>query len=145
MVAYFDGHAPSMHDSRCWVYLDNDNCIVALVLGDSDTEVIAILVALPAACPTPQRLRVVSPRAPNLNPAYLLDRAKILPYRAAFPPFPRSIGALYRSRRPQLRLMYLENPPTARRRKAPPPRTHPLALEKKIYPHARRRMICLDV
>ena len=66
---------------------------------------------------------------PKLNPADLPTRAKIFPYRAAFSPRLWSLGALFRSCRSQLRLMYLEKPHIARKRTV-----LPIALKKKNPP-----------
>lgn len=45
LLAYFEDFAPSLRGKSCWVYLDNNNCLDALVRGDSNTDVIAVLVA----------------------------------------------------------------------------------------------------
>ena len=46
ILAFFDDHAPSLRWSRCWVYMgNNNNCLSAIVRGDSNTDIIAVLVA----------------------------------------------------------------------------------------------------
>ena len=41
----FEGRAAFLKGKRCWVYLDNNNCLAALVRCDSAAGVIAVLVA----------------------------------------------------------------------------------------------------
>ena len=73
--------APFLRGSYCWIYLDSNNSLSALARGDSNTEVIAILVArfwqmvqTYDICPWFPRVR------PKLNPADLPTRSKRLPY-----------------------------------------------------------------
>ena len=45
IVLFFEDHAPFLRGKCCWVYLDSNNSLAALVSGDSNTDVIAVLVA----------------------------------------------------------------------------------------------------
>ena len=49
LVLFFDDWAPPLRISCCWACLDSNNCPAALVRGDSNTEVIALLVDRPGA------------------------------------------------------------------------------------------------
>ena len=43
--AFFGDRAPFIRGSCVWIYLDNINCLAALVRGDSNTAVVAVLVS----------------------------------------------------------------------------------------------------
>ena len=45
LVLFMEAWAPFLQGISCWIYLDNNNCLSALVRVDSDTDVIAVLVA----------------------------------------------------------------------------------------------------
>ena len=63
IVLFVEDWAPILQGSSCWIYLDNNNCLSALVRGDSDTDAIAALVArFSESRPSAQYVRLVSAR-----------------------------------------------------------------------------------
>ena len=92
LVLFFEDHAAFLKGPCCWVYLDNNNCLASLVRGDSNTGIIAILVA--RFWQFLQRFDICvwfSRVHSDLNPADLPTRGKKLPFRPrfqkGFPPF----------------------------------------------------------
>ena len=104
LVAFYEDHAPSIRGSSCWCYLDNNNCLEALVRGDSNTDVIAVLVARFWKLVQRYDIHVWFPRVKSkLNPDDLPTRGRKLPLSAQSKlPF-KSLGSLFLSRRPQMR------------------------------------------
>ena len=45
LVLCCEDSTASLHGSRCWVYVGNNNCLAALIRGDSNADIIAKLVA----------------------------------------------------------------------------------------------------
>ena len=45
LVLFTDDWAPFLRGINCWIYLGNNNCLASLVWVDSNTDVIAVLVA----------------------------------------------------------------------------------------------------
>ena len=85
LVLFFEDSADLLRGSCCWVYLDNNNCLAALVRGDSNTGVIAILVA--RFWQLAQRYNIcvwMSRVRSDLNPADLPTRGKSLPFRPRY-------------------------------------------------------------
>ena len=85
LVLFFEDHAAFLKGSCCWVYLDNSNCLAALVRGDSNTGIIAILAA--RLWQLVQRFNICvwfSRVHSDLNPADLPTRGKTLPCRPRF-------------------------------------------------------------
>ena len=83
LVSFFEDQAPRLRGSCCWVYLDSNNCLAALTRGDSNTDVIAVLVA--RFWRTVQRFDICvwfSRVRSKVNPADLPTRDKQLPFRA---------------------------------------------------------------
>ena len=97
LVAYFEDHAPSMRGICCWIYLDN-NCLAALVRGDSNTEVIAILVARFWLLVQRRNVCVWFSRVRSkLNPDELPTLGGTLPYRSSFSPPLTVIGHTFQA------------------------------------------------
>ena len=103
-VAYFEDFAPQLRGKSCWIYLDNNNCLAALVRGDSNTEVIAVLVA--RFWQLAQRYNICvwfSRVRSKLNPADHPTRGKQLPFRASVKTPFKSLRSLFQLCRTQLR------------------------------------------
>ena len=45
VVLFFEDHAASLRRTCCWIFLDNNNCLAALVRGGANAGIIAILAA----------------------------------------------------------------------------------------------------
>ena len=86
IVLFFEDSAPLLlQGSRCWVYVDNNNCLAALIRGDSNTDIIAVLVARFWRTTQRRDICVWFPRAKStLNPADIPTRAKKLSFRARY-------------------------------------------------------------
>ena len=82
LVLFFEDHAAFLKGSCCWVYMGNNNCLASLVRGDSNTGIIAILVARFWQLVQRFDICVWFPRVhSDLNPADLPTRGKKLPSR----------------------------------------------------------------
>ena len=85
MVLFFDDRAAFLKGSCCWAYLDNNNCLASIVRGDSNTCIIAILVARFWQIVQRFDICVWFPRVHSgLNPADLPTRGEKLPFRPRF-------------------------------------------------------------
>ena len=85
LVLFFEDYAAFLRDSCCWVYLGNNNCLAALVRGDSNAGIIAVLVARFWLLIQRFNICVWLPRVhSDLNPADLPTRGKTLPSRSRF-------------------------------------------------------------
>ena len=83
LVLFFEESAPLLQGSCCWVYIDNNNCLAALIRGDSNTDIISILVARFWRTVRRNDICVWFPRVEStLNPPDLPTRAKKLAFRA---------------------------------------------------------------
>ena len=94
LVLFVENWAPFLRGSTCWVYLDSNNSLAALVGGGSNTEVIAIsavcfwhLVQTYDICPWLSRVRS------EINPSDLPTHRELLPYT------PRRVAAFENSTR----------------------------------------------
>ena len=113
LVIFFEDHADSLMGDFCWIYLDNNKCLVSLVRGDSNAGIIATLVArfwqLAQRCDICARFSRVRS---DLIPSDLPTRGKKLPlhprYRAGFSSF-RPLSARCRAA-----LSALSDPPRIR-------------------------------
>ena len=45
LFLFLEESAAILQGSCCWVYIDNNKCLAALIRGDSNTDIIAVLVA----------------------------------------------------------------------------------------------------
>ena len=119
LVLFFEEAAPLLQGSCCWVYIDNNNCLAALIRGDSNTDIIAALVA--RCWRTVQRHDICvwfSRVKSTLNPAALPNRAKKLSFRAKYYRGFSSSKGLYAVCRSNLRKLDLPRrcpPPTFRK------------------------------
>ena len=119
LVLFFEETAPRLQGSCCWVYLDNNNCLAALIRGDSNTEIIAVLVARFWRTVQRHDIFVWFSRAKStLNPADLPARAKILSFRARYKRTFASSKGLFAVCRANLRKLTV------------PPRRPPLAVRE---------------
>ena len=106
LVAFFEDWAPRLAGSCIWVYLDSNNCLAAIVRGDSDTAVIAILVARFWKIVQRHNICVWFSRVnTKLNPADRPTRNQILPYRTAQHLSFKSLRSLFTLCRSQLHLL----------------------------------------
>ena len=106
--SFFEESAPLLQGSCCWVYIDNNNCLAALIRGDSNTDIIAVLVA--RFWRTVQRRDICvwfSRVKSTLNPPDLPTRAKKLSFRAMYSRGFSSSKGLYAVCRPNLRKLDL--------------------------------------
>ena len=113
LVAFFEGHAPFFFQgASCWIYLRSNNCLAAIVRGDSITELVAILVARFWLLVQGFNISVWFPHArPKLNPAELPTRGESLPPRANVRTALKSLKNLYSLCRTQLQLGAASTPP----------------------------------
>ena len=82
LVLLFEDHAPFLAGQCCWIYLDSNNSLAALVRGDSNTDIIAVLVARFWQLVQSRNICVWFSRVRSkINPADLPTRMKILPYK----------------------------------------------------------------
>ena len=96
LVLFFEDWAPFLQGKCCWVYVDNNNCLAAIVRGDSNTDAIAVLVARLWQLIQRFNICVWFPRvAPKLNPADLPARNRIPPFKAHTETSFRSMRPLY--------------------------------------------------
>ena len=106
LVAFFEDWGPRLAGCCIWVYLDSNNCLTALVRGDSATAVIAILVARFWKIVQRHNICVWFSRVnTKLNPADRPTRNQILPYRTAQHISFRSLRPLFSLCRAQLHLL----------------------------------------
>ena len=74
---FFEESAASLQGSCFWVYVDNNNCLAALARGDSNTDIIAVLVARFWRTAQRRDICVWFPRVEStLNPTDLPTRAR---------------------------------------------------------------------
>ena len=84
LSAFSEDRESYLWGTTCWVCLGNNNCLDALILGDSNTDVIAILVAM--FWQMAQRFDIfvwISHVWSTLNPADLPTRGEKLPAKAS--------------------------------------------------------------
>ena len=106
LVAFFEDWAPRLSGSCIWVYLDSNNCLAALVRGDSNTAVIAVLVARFWKIVQRHNICVWFSRVNSkLNPADRPTRNKILPYNTSRHTSFKSLRPLFAYCRTQLHLL----------------------------------------
>ena len=102
-MAFSEDYAPLLRGCSCWCYLGNNNFLAALVRGDSNTEVIAVLVDRFWKLVQRYDIRVWFSRVRSkLNPAYLPTRKKNLPFSAKRRTSFKSLRPLYALPRVQL-------------------------------------------
>ena len=106
LVAFFEDWAPILSGSCIWVYLDSNNCLSALVRGDSNTAAIAVLVARFWKVAQRRNICVWFSRVSSkVNPDYRPTRNKIPPYKIGRETSFRSLRALCSFCRSQLHLL----------------------------------------
>ena len=103
LVAFFEQAAPDLADQCIWVYVDNNNVLAAISRGDSNTDVIAVLVA--RLWKTLHKFSICAwfSRVPSkLNPADLPTRGKALPFTPGRTSRFKHLAKLFRLTRDEL-------------------------------------------